>query len=98
MDENTLVYSPDEVADFLQHLPGWEADANYKSITKTLIFPNFILAMTFVTDVADLAEEEQHHPDFHVTYGTVRLSLSTHDIGGLSENDFIMAAKINQIQ
>jgi 4a-hydroxytetrahydrobiopterin dehydratase len=53
--------------------------------------------MNFVNRVADLAEEEGHHPDFYVSYNRVRVDLTTHAIGGLSENDFIMAAKIDDM-
>ena len=54
-------------------------------------------AMAFINRVAEIAEAEKHHPDIHVFYNKVRLELSTHSIGGLSENDFILAAKINAL-
>jgi len=54
-------------------------------------------AMMFVNKVAELAESEGHHPDIHVFYNRVKLVLSTHAIGGLSENDFILAAKIDRL-
>src|SRR5687767_5186750 len=60
-------------------------------------FKNFREAMEFVNKVADIAEKEKHHPDIYVFYNKVQLDLFTHAVGGLSENDFIMAAKINEI-
>ena len=60
-------------------------------------FKDFKSAMEFVNKIADLAEGENHHPDFKIVYNKVGLDLSTHSIGGLSENDFIMAAKINRL-
>ncbi len=66
-------------------------------ITKTYEFPNFVETMKFVNNVADVAEEEGHHPVMHVHYGKVEIDLWTHAIMGLSENDFILAAKIEEI-
>ncbi|HEY1187145.1 MAG TPA: 4a-hydroxytetrahydrobiopterin dehydratase, partial [Gemmata sp.] len=61
-------------------------------------FKDFVTAMGFLQKVADLAEEEQHHPDLHLTgYRHVAVELSTHAIGGLSANDFIVAAKIDAL-
>jgi len=73
----------------------WTLDENMKKISKEYKFKDFIGAMNFVQKVADLAEEEGHHPDIHIHYNRVLLDLWTHAIGGLSENDFILAAKIN---
>lgn len=66
-------------------------------LTKHFPFKNFVETMKFVNEVARIAEEEQHHPDMTVTYGGVTIELMTHAIGGLSENDFILAAKIDEI-
>ena len=60
-------------------------------------FKNFREAMGFVNKVAEIAEDEGHHPDIKIVYNKVSLELFTHAVGGLSENDFIMAAKINSI-
>ena len=60
-------------------------------------FKNFKEAMAFVNKVAEIAEEEGHHPDIKIIYNKVSLELFTHAVGGLSENDFIMAAKIDAI-
>ena len=58
-------------------------------------FKNFVEAMSFVNKVAALAEGEQHHPSIFISYDKVRVTLSTHAAGGLSENDFIVAAKLD---
>lgn len=60
-------------------------------------FKDFVGAMAFVNQVADLAESEGHHPDMKIVYNRVTLDLFTHAVGGLSENDFILAAKINNL-
>lgn len=82
----------------LGELSGWEMDKAAKSIKKDLVFKNFDKAMDFVNLVADAAEFEGHHPDIDIRYNKVALVLSTHSIGGLSENDFILAAKIDTIR
>jgi 4a-hydroxytetrahydrobiopterin dehydratase len=66
-------------------------------LARTWNFKNFKQTMLFVNTVADIAEEEGHHPDMTVSYNTLSLELTTHAIDGLSENDFILAAKIDEI-
>lgn len=68
-----------------------------KAIEKEFKFKSFRQAMDFVNKVADVAEEQDHHPDIFISYNKVRLTLSTHKVGGLSRNDFILAAKIGQL-
>ena len=68
-----------------------------KRLEKQFKFPDFRHALEFTKKVGELAEGEGHHPDIYLTYGEVRIELSTHKIGGLSENDFILAAKINEV-
>lgn len=65
-------------------------------LTRQFKFEDFKKAMKFVNKIADLAETEGHHPDIKIVYNKVQLDLNTHAVGGLSENDFIMAAKINK--
>lgn len=86
----------DEAKKHLAELQGWELESD--SIEKTFTFKDFAEAMRFVNAVADIAEEEGHHPDIEITYNTVEIELSTHAIKGLSLNDFILAAKIDKIQ
>lgn len=77
---------------------GWKLiDGEPPKIGRSLKFKDFAGAMTFVNAIAGLAEAEGHHPDICVSWNRVKLELYTHSIGGLSENDFIMAAKISEL-
>lgn len=89
--------SREEAEGLRAQTPGWRMAEDARSISRDLKFKDFKEAMGFVSRVADLAESEGHHPDIHISYNKVRLDLSTHAIGGLSENDFILAAKIGRI-
>ena len=84
-----------ESLSLLSQLKDWNLDKGNLNISKGYVFKNFAEAMTFINKVGDLAEEEGHHPDMHISYNDVQLTLTTHAIGGLSENDFILAAKID---
>ncbi len=85
------------VEPLLQQLDGWEV-INGKKLSKSFRFANFVEAVDFVNKITPVAEAEGHHPDLVVRWGEVRVELWTHAIGGLSENDFIMAAKIDQVR
>jgi 4a-hydroxytetrahydrobiopterin dehydratase len=86
-----------EVAEYKKHLKSdWEVTDNNR-ISKEFLFENYRRAMEFVNKAADLAEEEGHHPVMHVYYGRVVVELWTHAINGLSENDFILAAKLDKL-
>ena len=85
----------DEVRESLQKVPGWLLDG--KKIKREYVFKDFVEAMRFVDQVAVLAEAEGHHPDLHIHWNRVLVELWTHSVDGLSENDFIVAAKINLI-
>src|SRR3989338_5737245 len=79
---------------YLRHVPGWQMDKSGKQIFREYKTKNFVKAVAFINKVAKVAEKENHHPDIHLTgYRNVRIDLSTHAVGGLSENDFILAAK-----
>ncbi len=80
---------------YLEELGGGWILADGKKIKKEFSFKNFLQAMAFVDQVADVAKSEGHHPDIHIFYNKVVLELTTHAIGGLSENDFIVASKID---
>ncbi len=90
--------SKSEAERLMAEVEGWELSKDTKSISKDLVFKDFDKAMDFVNMVADKAEQEGHHPDIYISYNKVRLDLSTHEIKGLSENDFILASKINAIR
>ena len=82
----------------LAQLNGWELVANGQRIRKRWTMRNFLAGMNFFDRVAQVAEEEGHHPDLHLEgYRNVWIEIWTHAIGGLSENDFILAAKIDQL-
>ena len=87
-----------EVLEYVKKVKGWEMVDNGRLITKEFVFKNFKKALNFVNKVGELAEKENHHPDINLyKYKNVRISLTTHAINGLSENDFIVAAKINEL-
>lgn len=96
----------DKIQQYLSQVEGWEACpvaskselygvADNKLVKKTFKFKTFRESIDFVNQVANLAEEEGHHPDIHIRYNRVTFELTTHAIKGLSENDFIMASKID---
>jgi 4a-hydroxytetrahydrobiopterin dehydratase len=87
--------SQDEATDLLKQLDGWEL--NDKRISKTFTFKNYYQVMAFVNAVAWMTHREDHHPDMTVGYNQCRVEYSTHAIGGLSENDFICAAKVDAL-
>lgn len=83
----------DEVKTRLESLPGWERDGD--EIEKEFRFDDFKASMAFVNRVADLAETADHHPDITIKYNRVKLTLSTHSEGGVTEKDFALAAQID---
>lgn len=76
---------------------GWDVVSEHH-ITKTFTFPDFRTALDFVDRVGETAEQEGHHPDIFLTWGKVEIKIWTHKIDGLTESDFIMAAKIDRLQ
>ncbi len=83
---------------YLQKLSlGWQLDTDGKSIRREYAFKNFYRTMSFVNAVAHIANSEDHHPDLEIGYNYCRIRFTTHAIGGLSENDFICAAKIDAL-
>jgi 4a-hydroxytetrahydrobiopterin dehydratase len=88
----------EDVQRLLQDLPGWQLTSDGVRIRREWVVRHFRAAMEFFQRVAALAEDEGHHPDLHlVGYRNVAIELWTHAIGGLSENDFILAAKIDAL-
>lgn len=84
-----------EYLPLLEELKEWQLKG--EKLHKKLKFKDFVQAMEFVNAMADLAEEEGHHPDFTVHYNEVEISIWTHAVNGLTENDFILAAKIDSL-
>ena len=89
--------SPDAARGLAGEVPKWKLRKDEPRLWRELTFKDFVRAMKFVDKVAELAESEGHHPDIHIHWNRVKLVLWTHDIGGLSENDFILAAKIDAL-
>jgi 4a-hydroxytetrahydrobiopterin dehydratase len=82
----------------LTKLPGWQLSDDGKRIRKDWVLKNFVNSLDFFNQVGQIAETDQHHPDLHLTgYRNVQIEIWTHAIDGLSENDFILAAKIEAI-
>lgn len=78
--------------------PGWTISDDGKKISREIVGKDFMTAVKYINQIATLAESEGHHPDIHLTnWNHLRVELWTHAIGGLSENDFIMAARINEL-
>lgn len=91
-----LPFSGEEVIILLKQVPGWVLLDDKKTISKKYLWKDFKEALLFVNNVGNIAENEGHHPDIHLTnFKEVRVDLSTHAIDGLSQNDFIVAAKID---
>lgn len=84
-----------QIKDYLPLVPDWFLIGD--QIKRDFKFKNFKESLDFVNKVAEIAESENHHPDIYIFYNKVNLSLSTHAAKGLTENDFILAAKINQV-
>jgi len=88
----------DEANEQLEQLDGWYLTNDAQRIRKDWTVKNFVAGMDFFNGVMRVAEEDGHHPDLHIWgYRNVWIELWTHAIGGLSENDFILAAKIDQL-
>ena len=89
-----------EIERLLQQLSGWNVDetGGVLLLIKTFRFKGFMPGVELIDRIAPIAEAEGHHPDLHLTYGSLRVELWTHAAAGLTENDFVLAAKIDQIQ
>jgi 4a-hydroxytetrahydrobiopterin dehydratase len=96
-DGGTPKKTPAEVDEALRSLAGWEAREGKTRIHKQYRFQDFVQAMKFVNALAALAESEGHHPDFTVHWNTVDVALWTHDAGGLTENDLVLAARLGAL-
>jgi 4a-hydroxytetrahydrobiopterin dehydratase len=91
-------YSPDESKAQLEKLSGWRLTHDGQRIRKDWTVKNFMTGIEFFNRIASIAEADGHHPDLHLeSYRKVAIELWTHAIGGLSENDFILAAKIDKV-
>lgn len=87
--------TPEQAKDLMAHIPEWTLSERADRLTRAFTFKDFAKAHAFVNEVAKLAEEEWHHPTITYGWGKVELTFSTHSVRGLTENDFIMAAKVH---
>lgn len=87
----------ERVTALLAQVPGWRIAADGKAIGRQFEFPEFDSTMFFVNMLAWVASQQEHHPDFEAGFGHCRVTFTTHAIDGLSENDFICAARLNAL-
>jgi 4a-hydroxytetrahydrobiopterin dehydratase len=88
--------SPERVQELLKEIPGWEAPQQHH-LHRIFRFPDFKQGLEFVNRAGEIAEQEGHHPDLLLAWGRVEVTVFTHSVDGLSENDFVLAAKIGQL-
>ncbi|TPG05967.1 4a-hydroxytetrahydrobiopterin dehydratase [Rhodanobacter glycinis] len=86
-----------QVSNLLQQLPGWQLHADGSAIVKDFKFADFHHTLGFINAVGFMANHEDHHPDLEAGYGHCQVLWSTHDVGGLSLNDFICAARVEAL-
>lgn len=86
---------PSNLDNFAKKVPEWEIDGD--NLIRTFEFDEFMEAIDFVNSVAEIAEEAQHHPDIDIRFNTVVLTLTTHDLGGLTKADFEVAARVDNL-
>jgi 4a-hydroxytetrahydrobiopterin dehydratase len=86
----------ERIAELAPKVAEWRIEEKHHLI-RNFDFPNFVTALAFVNRIADVAEAERHHPDIYLAWGKVQVTIWTHAIDGLTESDFILAAKINNL-
>ena len=87
----------ERATELLSQVAGWELSEDGRSISRTFRFKGFFRTMSFINAMAWIANQEGHHPDFSAGFNFCRVEFTTHDIDGLSENDFICAARVNAL-
>ncbi len=92
---NTMVLNETEINQKIQTLPGWKKEGN--AIARTFEFKDFVAAIDFVNKLVAPAEAAGHHPDIAISYNKVSISLTTHDAGGITQQDFDLAQKISEL-
>lgn len=94
-----VALSPDETGHYLKQLePDWQWNQSQQNISHTYHFKNYYQTIAFVNIIAQIAHQQDHHPELRISYNQCTVSYSTHSVGGLSIFDFICAAKINAAQ
>jgi 4a-hydroxytetrahydrobiopterin dehydratase len=89
------VITADELDAALKKFPEWEVEG--EAITRTIEFEEFSEAIDFVNDLAEIAEEAQHHPDIDIRYTRITVALTTHDVGGVTELDIQLAQRVDNL-
>ena len=95
-----LPFDISEIHKYQKKVDGWSLNKNEKKIyylEKKFTFKNFNTSQSFINKISEISEQERHHPDITFGWGYAKIIITTHAIEGLSENDFILAAKIDQI-
>ena len=87
----------DKIQELLQELDGWSIEQEYH-LTRTYQLSDFAEALAFVNRIGEIAEQQNHHPDIYLAWGKVGVEVWTHKIKGLTESDFIFAAKVDAVQ
>jgi len=91
-------YTASEAQSHMGEIPGWVLAQDGKSIERGFILKNFVACVERINKIKDIAEDEMHHPDLHLTgYKNLKVVLYTHALGGVTEHDLIVAAKINEL-
>ncbi|MEE4295276.1 MAG: 4a-hydroxytetrahydrobiopterin dehydratase [Wenzhouxiangella sp.] len=93
----TAPLNKERIDELLPQIPGWQVDSDHKKIFRRFEFKGFYKTMAFINAMAWIANQENHHPDFEGGYNFCLVHFTTHAIDGLSENDFICAAKLNAL-
>ncbi len=96
-DKSLKPFTKAQVKEYSILIPQWNVASNSKSISRTVLFKDFVSLLKKVNEIGKLAEKEGHHPNMSIVYNKLDLVVYTHSIKGLSENDFILAAKINAL-
>jgi 4a-hydroxytetrahydrobiopterin dehydratase len=86
-----------ELEDLHRQVPDWEV-VNEHHLKRMFTFPDFVSALAFVNRVGEVAEKEGHHPDIYLAWGKAEITIWTHKVDGMTESDFILAAKINKLK
>ena len=88
--------TPEQIKPLLAQLSGWEV-VNDHHLSKTYAFKNFVQGLLFTNKIGEIAEQQQHHPDIHLAYDAVTITIWTHKIDGLTHSDFVLAAKCDAV-
>ena len=96
--EKETLLNKNQIRTSLKYLIGWQSNNDHKMIYREYILRDFMAAIDLINRIAKIAEDEKHHPDIHLTqYRNLHVGMRTHEVGGLSKNDFNVASKINDL-